>query len=93
MKFELPWAKRNHYHPDLSFLHLTLYTVCSGCGHLILIGQVRNKSVRVLDRSRGGTIEHTEVYGESCVPSWDTKEIGMDGEIRYYKDGARVETL
>ena len=87
MKIRVPWAKRSHTHPDLTLLK---YGVCSGCGHLILMGQVRNKVVRVLDRSKGGTLEWNEIYGESCAPGWDTKEIGMDGKVRYYKDGARL---
>ena len=88
MKFEFPWAKKKHYHSDPT---LFKYGVCSGCGHLISMGQIRNKRVQVLDRSQGGTITSTEIYGESCAPVFDTKEIGMDGEIRYYKDGAQIE--
>lgn len=84
MRIKFPWAKRKHTHPDPTLLK---YGVCSGCGHLILMGQVRNKRVRVFDRSKGGTVEWTETYGESCAPEWDTREIAMDGEIRYYKDG------
>lgn len=89
MKIKFPWAKRNHIHPDPTLLK---YGVCAGCGHLILMGQVRNKIVRVLDRSKGGTIEWNEVFGESCAPEWDTKEIGMDSEIRYYKDSKKIHS-
>ncbi len=88
-KLGFPWAKKSHYHPDPTLLK---YMVCSGCGHLILTGQVRNKLVIVFDKSTGTTITHNEVYGESCAPSWDTKEIGMDGKIRYYKNGALCQT-
>jgi len=80
------WAKREHTHPDPTFLK---YGVCAGCGHLILMGQVRNKRVRVIDRSQG--LEHYEVYGESCAPEWDTKEIGIDGEVKYYKDNICIK--
>lgn len=87
MGIKFPWAKRDHTHPDPT---LSKHGVCSGCGHLILMGQVRNKVVRVLDRSQGGTIEHNEVYGESCAPEWDTREIGIDGEVRYYKGNVQL---
>lgn len=80
------WAKRNHTHPDSTLLK---YRVCSGCGHLILIGQVRNKVVRVLDRSQG--MEWNEIYGESCAPKWDIKEIGIDGEVKYYAGGKQCK--
>lgn len=88
MRFTLPWAKKNHRHPDPT---LRKYGVCSGCGHLILRGQVRNKLVIVTDKSTGTTIEHNENYGKSCAPSWDSKEIGIDGKVRYYKDGREYE--
>ncbi len=85
MKFGFPWAQKNHSHFDPTL------SVCSGCGHLILTGQIRNRLVIVFDRSKGGTITHNENYGESCAPDWDTKEIAMDGEVRYYKAGVRIE--
>jgi len=85
MKIQLPWAKRNHYHSDSTLLK---YGVCAGCGHLILTGQVRNKHIRVLDRVRG--LELNENYGESCAPNYDLKEIGLDGEVKYYEKGIRV---
>lgn len=88
MKWQLPWAKREHYHPDPTLIK---YAVCSGCGHLILIGHVRNKAVRVLDRSKGGTIERNELYGESCAPQWDIKEIAIDCKVRFYKDGKEID--
>uniref|UniRef100_A0A6M3XU32 Uncharacterized protein n=1 Tax=viral metagenome TaxID=1070528 RepID=A0A6M3XU32_9ZZZZ len=88
MRFGLPWAKKKHYHPDPT---LFKYGVCSGCGHLILMGQVRNKVVIVGNKSTGITITHNETYGESCAPPWDAKEIGADGEVRYYKAGVKIE--
>lgn len=87
MIFRLPWAKREHTHLDST---LSKYTVCSGCGHLILMGHIRNKIVRVLDRSSGGTIEWNEIYSESCAPQWDTKEIAIDCAVRYYSKGKEV---
>ena len=85
MKIEFPWAKRNHCHADFAFLK---YGVCSGCGHLVLMGQVRNKYVQVMNRVKG--LEFNEIYGESCAPNYDLKEIGLDGEVKYYKKGVRT---
>lgn len=90
MRFRF-WAKREHSHPDLN--PLRRYATCAGCRHLILIGHVDNKHVIVLDRSGGGTVTWTETYGKSCAPDYDTKEIGIDGETRYYKNSQRVEPV
>lgn len=81
----IPWAKRNHYHSDPTLLK---YGVCSGCGHLILVGQVRNKYIRVIDRIQG--LEFKEIYGESCAPGYHLKEIGLDGEVKHFEKGTRV---
>ena len=78
MKIRFPWAKREHSHPEFIFK----YIVCAGCGHLLLNGHRRNKEVQVHDRGKGWG---TETYGESCVPDWDIKEIGIDGKVKYYK--------
>ena len=83
-----PWAKRQHYHADQGFL---IYVPCSKCEHLILAGHVDNKRVQVIDRSGGGTITHNEIYGLSCAPDYDLKEIGIDGAVRFYKDGKDIE--
>lgn len=88
MKLEFPWAKRKHYHADPSFLK---YTTCSKCGHVLLTGHVDNKKVQVIDRSGDGTITHNEIYGLSCAPSYDIKEIGIDGKVRFYRNGNEVE--
>ena len=87
MIFRWPWAKRKHYHPDLT---LTKYATCAGCRHLILVGHVENKEVEVFDRSKGTTISHIELYGKSCAPGYDRKEIALDGKIRFYKDGKEL---
>ena len=81
MKFQLPWAKRQHHHLDPALLK---YTTCSKCRHLLLDGHVENKRVEVIDRSKGATLSWTETYGKSCAPEYDRKEIGIDGEIRFY---------
>lgn len=86
MKLQVPWAKRKHSHSDPTLLR---DSVCSGCGHLILTGQVRNKLVHVSDRAKG--LEYNEVYGESCAPGYDLKEIAIDGAVRFYKNGNEVE--
>ena len=83
MKLQFPWAKRTHYHSDK-------YGVCSGCGHIILTGQVRNKRVIVFDRSKG--MEYHETYGESCALDYDRKEVAIDGKVRFYKEGNEVES-
>ena len=85
MEIKFPWAKRNHIHPDPTFWK---YEICSGCGHLIRRGQVRNKRVQVRDRVRG--LSWSEIYGESCAPDWDIKEIAIDGQARYYKEGKEI---
>jgi len=51
---------------------------------------VENKEVRVIDRSKGATIEHLEVYGKSCAPEYDLREIAIDGKERFYKDGREI---
>ena len=81
MKIRFPWAKREHSHPEFIFK----YIVCAGCGHLIPNGQIGNKMVRICNETRWGKMEWMETYGESCVPDWDIKEIGIDGKVKYYK--------
>ncbi len=88
MKIQFPWAKRHHYHADPTLMK---YTTCSKCRHVLLTGHVDNKRVTVVDRRRGGTITHNEIYGLSCAPDYDRKEINIDGKIRFYKDGNEVE--
>ena len=86
MKF--PWAKQNHTHQE--FIDIMLrYSACSGCGHVILMGHVDNKLVRVFNRQEGW--ESTKVYGKSCAPAWDMEEIGIDGVVRYYKDNKQIK--
>ena len=94
-KLQWPWAKRKHSHPA----PLCECSVCSGCGHLILIGHVRNKQVKVIDRSQYGglTVTHIETFAHSCAPAYDVKEIGLDGKERFYvknpETGEVKETL
>ena len=85
--FKVPWAKRNHYHPD----YLWKYIPCSRCKHLLLFGHVENKIVRVLDRREGS--ERTEIYGPTCAPDYDIREIGIDGQTRFYKDNKEVKDV
>lgn len=81
------WAKREHYHRE--FLdNITKFTRCAGCGHILLMGHVDNKRVRVVNRMEG--TEHCEIYAGPCIPEWDMKEIAIDGKIRYYKNGQEV---
>ena len=87
MKIQFPWAKRQHYHADPTFLK---YTTCAKCHHLLLIGHVDNQRVKVIDRSHGYTATHTELYGKSCAPQYDQKEIAIDGAVRLYKDGKEL---
>ena len=89
MKLQFPWAKRKHYHGDPSFLK---YTTCSKCRHVLLTGHVDNKRVQVIDRRGGGTITHNEIYGVSCAPGYDRKEIAINGKIRFYKEGNEVDS-
>ena len=79
------WTMLKHNHPNTSLFR---DSVCSGCGHLILTGQVRNKEVHVLNRQEGW--EQTKTYGESCAPAWDMEEIGIAGEVRHYKEGKLI---
>jgi len=51
---------------------------------------VENQIVEVIDRSRGTS--HIELYGKSCAPRYDRKEIAIDGKIRFYKEGNEVES-
>ena len=88
MNIKLPWAKREHSHPDPGFWR---YGVCSGCGHLILMGHVKNKGVKVTDRFEGFTTIRQKCYAFSCAPPWDTEETAIDGKVRYYKDGKEVQ--
>ena len=89
MKLQFPWAKRKHYHADPSFLK---YDTCAKCRHLLLIGHVENQRVEVIDKSKGVTLSYTELYGKSCAPRYDRKEIAIDGKIRFYKEGNEVES-
>lgn len=83
----LPWAKRKHYH---GVAMLTRLTTCAKCQHLLLIGHTTNKEVQVIDRSSGGTITHTEIYGKTCAPNYDLRDIAIDGEIRFYSKGKEL---
>lgn len=88
MKLQWPWAKREHYHLDPTFLR---YNVCSNCGHLLLTDHVENRRVEVHDRHR--CVFFNEIYAKGCAPNYSRKEIGIDGEASYYreKNGIWVE--
>ena len=88
---KLPWAKRHHTHPHLERPFYS-YGRCSKCGHLILLGQIDNKEVRVRDnyKFKGAEVEYTLVYAEGCAPEYNYKEIAIDGTARFYKDGKEV---
>ena len=85
MKIQLPWAKRKHYHGDPTLLK---YVTCAKCRHLLLVGHVENQRVEVVDRSKG--VSYTELYGKSCAPEYDRKEIALDGKVRFYKEGKEI---
>ena len=84
-RIRAPWAKRYHVHPSRLD-----YATCAKCGHVILIGHVRNREVKVTDRSKGYIEQRYQLYGESCAPAWDTEEIALDGKVRHYRDGVEV---
>lgn len=87
MKLRFPWAKRFHFHPQEP--RVGAISVCAGCGHLVFHGHKENKIVWCMDRRRG-TLTYHKTYGKSCAPEWDTEEIGLDGEVRYFKGNKRV---
>jgi len=85
---KLPWALQNHYHGDPTLLK---YGACSRCGHLILMGHVKNGRVSI----RAWGITWGASYSKACTPTFTHLELAPDKTVRAYQEvgGGRIEML